>query len=62
MIKSQLARRIAAQNPHLYARDVDRLIKAILDEIVTAMARRDRVETTRLWCIRRQSALSSDRS
>ena len=44
MIKSRLALRVAAQNPHLYMRDVDRLIKAILDEIVAAMARRDRVE------------------
>jgi integration host factor subunit beta len=44
VIKSELVSRIAAQNSHLYAHDVDRLIKAILDEIVSAMARRDRVE------------------
>jgi integration host factor subunit beta len=44
VIKSQLVLRIAAQNPHLYVRDADRLVDAILDEIVSAMARRERVE------------------
>ena len=44
MIKSQLVHRIAAQNPHLYQRDVERLVDAVLDQIVTALARGDRVE------------------
>lgn len=44
MIKSELVSRIAAQNPHLYVRDADRLVNAILDQIVAAMARRERVE------------------
>jgi len=44
VIKSQLVLRIAAQNPHLYHRDVEKVVNAILDEIVSAMARRDRVE------------------
>ena len=44
MIKSELVQRIAAQNPHLYQRDVENIVNAILDEIVAAMARGDRVE------------------
>jgi integration host factor subunit beta len=44
MIKSELVQRIAAQNPHLYQRDVENIINAILGEIVAAMARGDRVE------------------
>lgn len=44
MIKSELVTRIAEQNPHLYQRDVETLVGAILDEIVAALARGDRVE------------------
>jgi integration host factor subunit beta len=44
LIKSQLALLIAAQSPRLYHRDVEKIVNAILDEIVAAMARRDRVE------------------
>jgi integration host factor subunit beta len=44
MIKSELVQRIAAQNPHLYQRDVEKIVTAILDGIVAAMARGDRVE------------------
>jgi integration host factor subunit beta len=44
MIKSELVRRVAEQNPHLYQRDVENIINAILGEIVAAMARGDRVE------------------
>jgi integration host factor subunit beta len=44
MIKSELVQRIAEQNPHLYQRDVENIINAILGEIVTAMARGERVE------------------
>ena len=44
MIKSELVQRIAAQNPHLYQRDVEKIVNAILGEIVAAMARGDRVE------------------
>jgi integration host factor subunit beta len=44
MIKSELVTRIAAQNPHLYQRDVENIVNAILNEIVAAMARGDRVE------------------
>jgi integration host factor subunit beta len=44
MIKSELVQRIAAQNPHLYQRDVENIVNAILNEITAALARGDRVE------------------
>jgi integration host factor subunit beta len=44
MIKSALVLRIAAQNPHLYQRDVENIVDAILGEMVTALARGDRIE------------------
>jgi len=44
MIKSELIKRIAAQNPHLYERDVEKVVSAILDEMVEALRRGDRVE------------------
>lgn len=44
MIKSELVQRIAAANPHLYQRDVELIVNAILDEITEALARGDRVE------------------
>ena len=44
MIKSELIQRIAANNPHLFHRDVERIVNVIFDEIVDALARGDRVE------------------
>lgn len=44
MIKSELVQRIADANPHLYQRDVELIVNAILEEIVGALARGDRVE------------------
>ena len=44
MIKSELVDQIAEKNPHLYHRDVERIINAVLDEIVRAMSEGDRVE------------------
>jgi integration host factor subunit beta len=44
MIKSELVQRIAESNPHLYQRDVENIVDAILDEITRALARGDRVE------------------
>ncbi|RUP11432.1 MAG: integration host factor subunit beta, partial [Methylobacterium sp.] len=38
MIKSELVLRIAEQNPHLYQRDVEILVNAILDTISDALA------------------------
>jgi integration host factor subunit beta len=44
MLKSELIARIAEQNPHLYQRDVEAIVNAILDTITSALARGDRVE------------------
>ena len=44
MIKSELVQRISAQNRHLYERDAENIVNAILGEIVAALARGDRVE------------------
>jgi integration host factor subunit beta len=44
MIKSDLVLKIAEQNPHLYQRDVENIVNAILDTIADALARGDRVE------------------
>jgi integration host factor subunit beta len=44
MIKSELVQRIAAAHPHLYQRDVEQIVNAILDEVTEALARGDRVE------------------
>ena len=44
MIKSELVQRVAEQNPHLFNTDAERVVNAILDVIVAALAMRDRVE------------------
>jgi len=44
MIKSELILRLAEANPHLYQRDVERIVSTIFDEIAAALSRGDRVE------------------
>jgi integration host factor subunit beta len=44
MIKSELVQKIADENPHLYQRDVERIVGTIFDEIINAMASGNRVE------------------
>ena len=44
MIKSELIQNIAAANPNLYHRDVERIVNVIFEEIVNALSRGDRVE------------------
>ena len=44
MTKSELTNRLAELNPHLYERDVERIVAAIFDEISTALSRGERVE------------------
>ena len=44
MLKSDLIERIAAENPHLYHRDVEKIVNAILDTITAALAQGNRVE------------------
>ena len=36
MLKSHLIRRISSQNPHLYERDVEKVVNAMLDQIIVA--------------------------
>jgi integration host factor subunit beta len=44
VIKSELIQKIAEENPHLYQRDVERIVSTLFDEIAAALARGDRVE------------------
>jgi integration host factor subunit beta len=44
MIKTELVRRIARQNPNLYQRGVENIVNAILNTMTAALARGDRVE------------------
>jgi integration host factor subunit beta len=44
MIKSALIKRVSSQNPHLYYRDIEKVVDAIFDQIVEALRRGDRVE------------------
>lgn len=44
MIKSELIAKLAEENPHLFQRDVERIVSTIFDEITTALSRGDRVE------------------
>ena len=44
MTKSDLIRRLAEANPHLYVRDLERIVARVFEEISAALARGDRVE------------------
>ncbi len=44
MIKSELIQQIADENPHLFQRDVERIVSTLFEEITSALARGDRVE------------------
>jgi integration host factor subunit beta len=44
MIKSELIQKIAQSNPHLYHRDVERIINTVLNEVIKALSDGDRVE------------------
>ena len=44
MIRSELIQKISEDNPHLFQRDVERIVNTIFEEIIEAMARGDRVE------------------
>jgi integration host factor subunit beta len=44
MTKSELIARLAAANPHLYQRDMERIVTTIFEEITGPLARGDRVE------------------
>ena len=44
MTKSKLIAYLAEQNPHLYQRDVERIVTTVFDEITLALTQGDRVE------------------
>ena len=44
MTKSELIQILAERNPHLYMRDVEKIVDTIFDEISKALAKGDRVE------------------
>ena len=44
MLKPELIERIAERNPHLNQRDVEHIVNAILEAVVAALSRGDRVE------------------
>jgi len=44
MIKSELIQKIAKDRPHLYHRDVERIVNTVFEEIADALAQGQRVE------------------
>ena len=44
VIKSELVQRLAEKNTHLYQRDIEKIVNAILDEVTDALASGNRVE------------------
>ena len=44
MTKSELIQRLAEQNPHLYLRDIEKIVEAVFNGISDALANGDRVE------------------
>ncbi|MFN3700656.1 MAG: integration host factor subunit beta [Alphaproteobacteria bacterium] len=44
MTKSELIQRLAEQNPHLFLRDIEKIVDTVFEEITAALSRGDRVE------------------
>lgn len=44
MIKSELVQKLAAENPNLFQRDIERIVSIFFSEISEALVRGDRVE------------------
>jgi integration host factor subunit beta len=44
MVKSDLVKRVSDQNPHLYQRDVEKIVTAMFEAMIAALARGDRIE------------------
>jgi integration host factor subunit beta len=44
MIKSELVQKLAEQNPHLFQRDIEKIVATIFGEIAKALSTGDRVE------------------
>lgn len=44
MTKSELIQKLAERNPHLFLRDVEKIVDTVFEEITSALAKGDRVE------------------
>jgi integration host factor subunit beta len=44
MTKSDLVKRLADANPHLFLRDIERIVSTVFEEVAEALVRGDRVE------------------
>lgn len=44
MTKSELIHKLAEENPHLYLRDVERIVETVFEEMTQALTRGDRIE------------------
>ena len=44
MTRSELIERVAAKNPHLMLKDVERIVAVIFDTIIASLSKGDRVE------------------
>ncbi|HPD82532.1 MAG: integration host factor subunit beta [Alphaproteobacteria bacterium] len=44
MTKSELIQKLAERNPHLFLRDIEKIVDTVFNEITSAMAKGDRVE------------------
>lgn len=44
MTKSELIQKLAERNPHLFLRDVEKIVDTVFEEITAALAKGDRVE------------------
>jgi len=44
MTKSELIQRLAERNPHLYMRDIEKIVDTVFNEITEALVNGDRVE------------------
>jgi integration host factor subunit beta len=44
MIRSELVQKIADDNPHLYQRDVEKIVSTVFEEIIDAISSGSRVE------------------
>lgn len=44
MTKSELIQKLAERNPHLFLRDVEKIVDTVFNEITDALAQGDRVE------------------
>ncbi|MCY4336784.1 MAG: integration host factor subunit beta [Litoreibacter sp.] len=44
MIRSELIQKIADENPHLYQRDVERIVNTVFEEVIDAISEGNRVE------------------